>query len=148
VSEVCNLKHPDDIQFSSKTVHASLTLRETKSRRDRLIPLNLVAERAIKGYLSERPSDCPTNHLFLTNRQTPLTQPLLSRLLKRYFQLADIKGASFHTLRHTFATHSLSKGTNIMVIKETLGHKHLTTTEKYLHFIRERQVEELERNAL
>lgn len=148
VSEVCNLKYPQDIEFSNKTVHASLTVRDTKSRTDHLIPLNSVAEKAIQTYIQQRPTDTETNHLFLTNRKTPMSQPLLSRLLKRYFRLANITSASFHTLRHTFATHSLAMGTNIIVIKETLGHKHLTTTEKYLHFIRERQVEELEKNAL
>ena len=148
VSEVCKLKYPHDIEFSNKTVHASLTLRDTLDRTDRLIPLNSVAEKAIQTYIQRRPTDAETDHLFLTNRKTPMSQPLLSRLLKRYYSLANIKAASFHTLRHTFATHSLALGTNIIIIKETLGHKHLTTTEKYLHFIRERQIEELEKNAL
>ena len=147
-SEVCNLRYPTDIAFSNKSVHASVTVREAKSRRDRLVPLNSTAERAIKAYLDVRPTDGGTDHLFLANRKTPLTRPLLHRMLTRYFRLARISGASFHTLRHTFATHSLDKGTNLLVVKETLGHKHLTTTQKYLHFIRERQVEELEKNAL
>ena len=156
VSEVCNLQYPRDVEFSSKSVHArmnqlvdsSITVRQSKSRKERIIPLNSVAQRAIKAYLKGRPVGCSTEHLFVTNRTTPMTRPLLHRLLKRYFVSAGISGASFHTLRHTFATHSLNKGTNLLVVQETLGHKHLTTTQKYLHFIREKQVEQLEQNAL
>jgi len=147
-SEVCDLKYPCDIEFSSPSVHASVTVRGTKSRKDRLVPLNSVAERAIKAYLALRPPDGETDNLFLTNRKTPLTRSLLHRLLLRYFRLANIVGASFHTLRHTFATHSINRGTNLIVVQETLGHKHLTTTQKYMHFIREKQVQELEKNAL
>lgn len=147
-SEVCHLRFPRDIEFSSKTVHASVTIRESKSRHARLVPLNSVAEKALRHYLNVRAKEADTDHLFLTNRKTQMTRSLLHRMLKRYFALAGIEDVSFHTLRHTFATHSIHKGTNLLVVQETLGHKHLTTTEKYLHFIRERQVEELEKNAL
>ena len=40
-------------------------------------------------------------------------------------------------LRHTFATHALLLGGDILSVKEQLGHRHLETTEKYLHAIRE-----------
>ena len=61
---------------------------------------------------------------------------------------AGINNASFHSLRHTFATHSLKRNTNIIVVQEALGHKSLTTTQKYTHFLREMMDEQLTRNAL
>ena len=43
------------------------------------------------------------------------------------------KSASIHTLRHAYATHHLEFGSNLVFIKNQLGHKHIRTTEKYIH---------------
>jgi len=43
------------------------------------------------------------------------------------------KPASMHTLRHAYATHHLEAGTDLVFLKHQLGHKHLKTTERYLH---------------
>ena len=43
---------------------------------------------------------------------------------------------SLHTLRHTYATHLLEQGVNILSIKELLGHAHINTTMIYLHLAR------------
>lgn len=49
------------------------------------------------------------------------------------------KQASVHTLRHAYATHHLEAGTDLVYLKQQLGHKHLRTTEKYIHLCAERQ---------
>lgn len=46
------------------------------------------------------------------------------------------KEVSLHTLRHTYATHLLEQGLNILTIKELLGHAHIETTMIYLHLAR------------
>lgn len=49
------------------------------------------------------------------------------------------KQASVHTLRHAYATHHLEGGTDLVYLKQQLGHKHLKTTERYIHLCVDRQ---------
>jgi integrase/recombinase XerC len=53
-------------------------------------------------------------------------------------RVAEREGVSTHTLRHSFATHLLDRGADIMAVKELLGHESLSTTQLYTHLSRER----------
>jgi site-specific recombinase XerD len=58
----------------------------------------------------------------------------LNKIVKNAAERAGIrKNISFHTLRHSFATHLLEKGINIMIIKKLMGHNSVKTTSIYLH---------------
>ena len=61
---------------------------------------------------------------------------------------AGIRGASVHTLRHTFVTHMVRKGTNLRVIQEALGHTSLQTTSLYVALARDLMDQQLQANAL
>ncbi len=61
---------------------------------------------------------------------------------------AGIGGASAHTLRRTFATQMVRKGTNLRAVQEALGHTPLQTTSVYVSLARELMDEQLEANAL
>ena len=58
-------------------------------------------------------------------------------IVGRYFRQAEIKDATINDLRHTFITHQLSSGASVVLIQKLVGHKRLSTTEKYLDLIKE-----------
>jgi len=147
ISEICSLSM-DDVKFSTKTTVGFVKVQKGKGGKDRMVTLNDAAERAIKEYLAVRPKKKQYQELFLNNRFKPCDPNVIGGIFKRYMGKADITGASFHSLRHTFATHSLKKGTNIIVVQEALGHKSLTTTQRYVHLVRELMDKQLTKNAL
>jgi site-specific recombinase XerD len=146
-SEICSLTL-DDIEFSTRTTVGHVRVREGKGGKERTVTLNSIAEAAIKEYMAVRPEDTGFKEIFLNNRLKPCSPMVISAVFKKYMEKAGINGASFHSLRHTFATHSLKKDTNIIVVQEALGHKSLTTTQKYTHFLREMMDSQLTKNSL
>jgi integrase/recombinase XerD len=76
--------------------------------------------------------------LFLNRRGGPLSRQGFWKLLKQYAVKAGVKTLSPHTLRHSFATHLLSRGANLRVLQMLLGHADLTTTQIYTHLDAER----------
>lgn len=118
-----------------------------KGRKQRSVTLNYKACRAIKNYLSVRPAADDT-HLFLTKFNKGIGPRGIEKLVEKYLTEAGIPNASVHTLRHTFATHTIKKGTKLEVVRQALGHESLETTSVYVHLAREMMDKELQENAL
>jgi len=118
-----------------------------KGRKRRTVSLNWKACDALRAYLGNRttPSTLP---VFLSRTGKGLTARAIQRIIKKYMVHAGITGASVHTLRHTFATHMVRKGTNLRVIQEALGHTSLQTTSVYVSLARELMDQQLQANAL
>jgi integrase/recombinase XerD len=108
-----------------------LHVKNGKGGKDRYVPLGDMLMRGIAKYLqAERPQQWlfeGTNGGCLSQRGT---QWVVSQAVKK---AGIIKEVSTHTLRHTYATHLLEQGLDIVTIKELLGHEAIETTMVYLH---------------
>jgi site-specific recombinase XerD len=125
--EVINLKL-SDIDFERRTIH----IRQSKFKKDRIVPLSGYMAEGLKKYISaEHP------HIWLFNGKEPdgrYSVKGLSWVMRETLKKTDIKkDVSLHSLRHSYATHLLEDGVNIVTIKELLGHAHIATTMLYLH---------------
>ena len=109
--------------------------------------LNSRACRALQTYLSER-EDSGDDHLFTTKTGVGLGRRSIETIIAKVCKQAGLRGVSVRTLRHTFAAHSLAKGTTIEVMQKALGLASPTSIEDYLDAARQLMDVELQRNAL
>lgn len=124
----------------------SITVRG-KGRKTRVLTLNYKVCKTIKNWLRIRP-DYGIPALFLSKFRTPITAIGFQWIVKKYLDEAGITGAHVHTLRHTFGTHMVKKGTNLRVVQEMLGHNDLRTTSIYVSLARELMDKQVQANAL
>jgi len=108
-----------------------------KGNKERVVPMVQQAVEKLKLYLSEgRPQllkGRESPFLFLNQRGGPLSRQGFWKILKNYALQAGVRSLSPHTLRHSFATHLLSRGANLRVLQLLLGHADLATTQIYTH---------------
>jgi integrase/recombinase XerD len=117
---------------------ATLTIRQGKGKKDRMIPIGERALAWVEKYLREArpqlavgPDDAT---LFLTQYGEPFHLDALSNLARDYIAQANLgKSGSCHTFRHTMATLMHEGGADILYIQQMLGHADLSTTEIYTH---------------
>lgn len=132
--EVINLKIAD-IDFERKTIH----IRQSKYKKDRIVPLSGYMALGLKKYL-----DAENPYLWLFNGKQPESQYSmrgLSWIMRENLKKTSIKKeVNLHTLRHTYATHLLEEGVDIVSLKNLLGHADITTTMIYLHIAQCEQV--------
>ena len=108
-----------------------------KGDKERLVPLVPPAVEKLKLYISQGRrqlmQDRESQYLFLNRWGKPLTRQGFWKILKHYALKAGVRDLSPHTLRHSFATHLLSRGANLRVLQLLLGHSDLATTQIYTH---------------
>jgi len=117
-----------------------------KGAKERIVPVGGKALAAIAAYrellrqAGVAPS--PGGALFLNRDGQRLSARSIARILKKLATVCGIPTpVSPHTLRHTFATHMLDSGADLRSVQELLGHKNLSTTQKYTHVSIERLME-------
>lgn len=104
---------------------------------ERDVPLNKGAQAALNKYLEIRPK-VTDDHIFVTKSGKPFLIRNIRTAVERYFRLAEIKEAKVNDLRHTFVAHHLKHGVSLTVLSKVLGHKRVSTTERYLQYVPER----------
>jgi integrase/recombinase XerD len=72
----------------------------------------------------------------------------IPQMVEKRLAEAHIEGASIHTLRRTFATHSVRKATKLDVVRQVLGHSFLATTAIYVDLARDVMDKDLQEHAL
>ncbi|PIS13932.1 hypothetical protein COT65_01685 [Candidatus Shapirobacteria bacterium CG09_land_8_20_14_0_10_47_13] len=103
----------------------------------RAVPLNQSGKRAVDRYLDIRPK-AQSQGLFITKTQRPMLVRNIRSAINRYFRLSGIKDATVNDLRHTFIAQQLTTGVSPVLIQRIVGHKRLSTTEKYLDLLKDK----------
>lgn len=123
-----------DVDFEQRAVRVC-----GKGNRERIAPVGKKALAALKVYrqrlLQESGIGLQDNGpVFLNLRNTRLTSRSVARILDKWALRCHLSMPVFpHAMRHSFATHLLDSGADLRVVQELLGHKRLSTTQKYTH---------------
>lgn len=108
-----------------------------KGNKQRLVPFGKPAGQALDQYLKRcrptiaRPDGRDRSRLFLSRTGRPLERVAVWQIVKRHAAAAGLKDVHPHLLRHTFATHLLTGGSDLRVVQELLGHSNIATTQIY-----------------
>jgi len=112
-----------------------------KGAKERILPLGEHAAEALRDYLNSRPGagSVVRGPVFVGRSGKPLSRRTVQRIVRKYLSEVDESGAWHpHVLRHSFATHLLDGGADLLAVKELLGHSSLSTTQIYTHVSAER----------
>ena len=124
VSEVVNLKIKD-LNIEESLIY----IRQSKGNKDRISILSKKILTDLNNIMTHKDND---DYIFESNKGGKLCTRSAQNMFKKSLKLAKInKLASFHSLRHSFATHLLENGTNIRYIQKLLGHSNVRTTQTY-----------------
>lgn len=139
VSELCNIK-VSDIDIDNKTIRIV-----GKGSKERIVFYGNTCAEILELYLSDGRNILlnKKNNDYLIigayKKDKPLTTRSVQLILNDIIEKASIKKkVTPHVLRHTFATHLLNEGCDILIVKELLGHSSLDTTGIYTHVSNER----------
>lgn len=116
-----------------------------KGSKERIVPITRSTVSALRPYLEmrsgllDRVGDVPESALLLNPSGSRLSRSSIQKIIRKLLaDTATRDGLSAHSLRHSFATHLLDSGANLIAVKELLGHVSLSTTQVYVHVSKER----------
>ena len=125
-----------DIEFKNKTIKIL-----GKGSKERYVLYGDICAKYLDDYINNArcfflKNDC--DYLFINQRGKKITKSGIEYIVSKIISESNIKiHFSPHTLRHTFATHMLNDGADLMTVKELLGHSNLSTTGIYMHVSKE-----------
>lgn len=124
ISEAIHLR-VQDIDLEARTIF----VHQGKGKKDRITILSDRLITDLAALISYKPTKA---YVFESERGGPLTTRTAQKIFETALQKAGInKPATFHSLRHSFATHLLENGTDIRYVQELLGHANIRTTQRY-----------------
>ncbi len=124
ISEVANLK-------TANVTKEKIKVEAYATQPERAIPFNQPAKEALDRYLKIRPkTDSP--YVFVSKNGNPLAVRNIRAAIDRYMQRAEVPGYSVNDLRTTFLVENLKAGVDLILLSQVVGHKRLSTTERYL----------------
>jgi tyrosine recombinase XerC len=123
----------EDINFEERIIRV-----RGKGKKERLVPFGKIAKESLILYMRARylinNGEIDDSALFLNYRGARLSSRSVERVVDKYIHFSAMRRKiSPHSLRHSFASHLLSRGADLRVIQELLGHESLATTQKYTH---------------
>jgi len=127
IGELANLKL-EDVKDSE------IVVRSYSKSPERVIPLSKSAKKAIDDYLKVRPKS-ESHYLFITRNQKPLLIRNIRQIIDRCFEEVGIKDATVNDFRSTFIAYQLQKGVSIDYVAKIVGHRRLSSTERFLHLV-------------
>ncbi len=127
ISEAINL-HIADVDLNRKAIH----VRQSKFKKDRYVPISDMLIRGLKQYIELYQ---PITYLFNGKVKGSCTSATtIQRIMRNTLKKCNIaKNASVHTLRHSYATHLLEDGLDIVSLRNQLGHADIKNTMTYIH---------------
>ena len=131
VSEICKLKIED---IDSKGMR--IFIRQAKCNKDRYTILSQRGLDALRRYWKIFKPSSPEHYLFPSrwDKERHLMPCRIEIIFNKYKAEAGItEPGTVHTLRHCFATHALEAGTDVLYIKQLMGHSCFSSTDRYLH---------------
>ena len=113
------------LNLEELTIH----LKNAKGKKDRI---TIFPEKIKKELRVLVMSKNPDDYVFISERGGKLSERTLQKIFEKALKRAGIKkDATFHSLRHSFATHLLENGVDVRYVQELLGHQSIRTTQIY-----------------
>ncbi len=126
VSETANLKIKD-INLAELTIH----IKGAKGNKDRM---TILPEKLKNGLLKLIGGRDKNEYVFASEHGGKSTERTAQKVFENGLKRSGIiKDATFHSLRHSFATHLLENGVDVRYVQELLGHQNIRTTQIYTH---------------
>ena len=125
--------HLDDVEISDRK--GKVLVRKGKGHKQRSIPLNSEARKALQDWLAVRPKDIQGDYLWVAvenKSEGALTSRSVQRVIERLGQDAGLDRLTAHMLRHSFAKNLVDSGVGLEKVAALLGHSNLNTTRIYI----------------
>ncbi len=139
----------DDVELRERS--GKIRVRAGKGGKERSLPLNATARKALADYLERRPRPVDKDVLFVSQKGQGLSERAIERIVEECLRRAGLDGENFtaHSLRHTFAARYLEANPGQLVeLAALLGHSDLNTTAVYTQPRFDEVAEKMERTAL